>query len=187
MAYLNPQELQQMGFARLGRNLKISSRAAIYDAELISIGDNARIDDFCVVSGRVTLGRNAHIAVFCNIAGGTEGVTVDDFSGVAYGSHVFSQSDDFSGRALTGPTIPAQYTMVARKPVYIGRHCIVGAASVILPGVTLGDGTAVGAMSLVTQSTDEWSIYVGNPAKRIKARRRDLLELEKAYLASEQS
>jgi galactoside O-acetyltransferase len=148
----------------------------------MEIGDYSRIDDFCVISGKVTIGRNVHVAVFCNVGGGELGVTLDDFSGLAYGCHVFSQSDDYSGRTLTNPTVPAKYKCEIKSPVHIKRHSIVGVSSVIFPGVTLAEGTSIGAMSLVTKSTEEWSVYFGVPAKRLKARKRELLELEKDYL-----
>jgi acetyltransferase-like isoleucine patch superfamily enzyme len=138
-----------------------------------------------VISGRVRLGRNVHIAVFVNLAGSSAGVFVDDFAGISYGSHVFSQSDDYSGAFLTGPTVPAKYTRTRKEAVHIERHCIVGAACVILPGITLAEGTAVGAGSLVTRSTQAWSVYVGSPARRVKDRSRDMLALEAAYLAEE--
>jgi galactoside O-acetyltransferase len=182
MAYLSQEALQSLGFKRLGRNVRISERAALYNHDLMEIGDHSRIDDFCVVSGKITMGRNVHIAASCTLAGGTEGAIFDDFCGVSYGSHVFTQSDDYSGRFLTGPTVPSEFTQVARQAVRIGRHCIVGAGSLVLPGVHLAEGCSVGAMSLVTRSTEPWGIYVGAPAKRLKDRHRDLLELEKRYL-----
>lgn len=185
MAFLDPSQLALMGFKHLGRNVRISDRAAIHNPEQIEIGDHSRIDDFCVLSGRVSLGRNVHIAVFVNLAGSAAGVFVDDFAGVSYGSHVFSQSDDYSGRFLTGPTVPAKYTQTIRQAVHIERHCIVGAACVILPGVTLAEGTSVGASSLVTRSTQPWSVYVGSPARRVKERSRDMLALEALYLAED--
>ncbi|MGD1174051.1 acyltransferase [Mycobacterium seoulense] len=187
MAYLDREQLARMGFKRLGRNVKVSDRAAVHNADQIEIGDNSRIDDFCVVSGRVAVGRNVHLAVFVNIAGGSEGVFLDDFSGIAYGSHVFSQTDDYSGRHLTGPTLPLKYRNEAKMPVRIGRHSIVGAGSIVLPGVELGEGTSIGAGSLVTKSTPAWSVCVGSPAKKIKDRRRDLLLLEAQYLAEEEA
>ncbi len=183
MAFLSNDALNQMGFKYLGNNVKISDRAAIHNAKDISIGHNSRIDDFCVIAGKVNIGNNVHIAVFCNIAGGTEGITFDDFSGLAYGCHVFSQSDDYSGRTLTNPTVPAQFKMETKKPVHIGRHCIVGTSSLIFPGVHLAEGCSVGAMSMVTKSTEEWMIYSGVPAKKLKPRRKELLELEQQYLA----
>ena len=109
MPYLTEQELSEMGFRYLGKNVKISDKASIYNAGDIEVGDNSRIDDFCMISGRVVIGRNVHVAVFCNIAGGEQGVSMEDFSGLAYGCHVFSQSDDYSGRSLTNPTVPDEY------------------------------------------------------------------------------
>lgn len=185
MGFLSQEQLNSMGFKSLGKNVRISDKAAIHNADRIEIGHNSRIDDFCVISGKVTIGRNVHIAVFCNIAGGTEGVTLEDFAGIAYGCHVFSQTDDYTGRTLTNPTVPARYKGETKKAVHIGRHSIVGTNSLIFPGVTLSEGCSVGALSMVTKSTEEWSVYVGVPAKRIKERNRSLLDLEKEYLSSE--
>lgn len=185
MAFLSEEQLQAMGFKKLGRHVRISERASIYNADRIEIGDHSRIDDFCVLSGAVSIGRNVHIAVFCNVAGGSEGVVLEDFSGLAYGCHVITQTDDYTGRTLTNPTVPAKYKKETKRAVRIGRHSIVGMGSVIFPGVTLSEGTSVGAMSMVTKSTDAWSVYFGVPAKRLKARKQDLLELERQYLAEE--
>lgn len=185
MAFLSQEQLHSIGFKSLGDNVRISDKAAIYNSNQIEIGHNSRIDDFCVLSGKITIGRNVHIAIFCNIAGGSEGITFDDFSGLAYGCHVFSQSDDYSGRTLTNPTVPMEYKSETKKAIRIGKHCIIGTSSLIFPGVQLGEGCSVGAMSMVTKSTEEWTIYSGVPAKRLKDRKRDLLALETAYLNSE--
>ncbi|AVU76303.1 MULTISPECIES: acyltransferase [Pseudomonas] len=185
MAFMTDTQLRDMGFKSIGKNVKISDKAAIYNCDKISIGDNTRIDDFCVISGKVTLGRNVHVAIFSNIAGGEQGVTMDDFSGLAYGCQVFSQSDDYSGKALTNPTVPATYKKEVKSAIYIGRHVIIGTSSIVLPGVHLAEGCSVGAMSMVTKSTTPWGIYFGIPAKRLKNRSKDLLELESEYLASE--
>jgi acetyltransferase-like isoleucine patch superfamily enzyme len=184
MAFLSADKLAQMKFKFLGRDVLISDKASIYNPEFIEIGDNSRIDDFCVLSGHIILGRNVHIAVFCNVAGGERGIVIDDFSGLAYGCQVFSQSDDYSGRSLTNPTIPDEFKLETKAAVQIGRHCIVGTSSIILPGVQLADGTSVGALSMVTKSTSPWSIYFGVPARRIRDRKKDLLELEQRYLST---
>ncbi len=185
MAYLSEDALRAMDFAELGLNVKISDKAVIYGANQIRIRDNSRIDDFCVVSGNVELGRNVHLAPGCLVAGGKPGIVFGDFSGFAYGVKAFSQSDDYSGQTMTNPTVPAQWKSEQFAKVEIGRHAIVGAGSIICPGVTLAEGTAIGAMSLVLQSTDAWSIYVGNPVRKLHDRKRNLLELEREYLAKE--
>lgn len=187
MAFLSEAQLQAFGFKRLGRHVRISDKAAIYNPEAMELGDHVRIDDFCVVSGRVVFGRNVHVAVFCNIAGAGVGVQLGDFAGLAYGCHVFAQSDDYSGLTMTNPTVPAAFKQETCAPVRIGRHCIVGCKSVVLPGVELAEGCAIGAMSLVTRSTEPWSICWGTPARRMGERRRDLLLLERDYLAMQPS
>lgn len=183
MAYLSRDQLLAMGFASLGQNVKISEKASIYDCDRIHIGDNSRIDDFCVVSGQVTIGRYVHVAAMCLVAGGSAGVTFGDFSGLAYHVQVFSQSDDYSGATMTNPTVPARFKSERKAAVAIGRHVIVGAGSIIFPGVALAEGCSVGAMTVVRKSTSPWGIYVGNPAKRVMERKRDLLALEQALLA----
>jgi galactoside O-acetyltransferase len=49
---------------------------------------------------------------------------------------------------------------------------------VILPKLSIGEGSCVGALSLVKKSLDPWGVYFGCPAKRLKDRSRRLLELE---------
>ncbi len=182
MAYYSDAELQQLGFKHLGKNVKISTKASIYNADQIEIGDHSRIDDFCVISGKVTIGKHVHLAPFCLVAGGEKGIRIDDFAGMAYHAQIFSQSDDYSGRTLTNPTIPARYKAEKKASSALGRHVIVGAGSIIFPGVEIAEGCAVGAMTLVTHSTQPWGIYVGNPARRIKDRKQDLLQLEAQFL-----
>ena len=182
MAYLTDIQLKVMGFKYLGLGVKISDRASIYNANQMEIGHYSRIDDFCVVSGKVAIGRNVHITPNCLVAGGEPGLVIEDFCTFAYGVMIFTQSDDYSGTTMTNSTIPKRYKAGVKQPVLIRRHVIVGAGSVIFPGVTLNEGTSVGAMSLIRKSTEEWSVYVGNPAVKIKKRKKNLLELEKQFL-----
>ena len=184
MAYLTEEQLQSMGFKSLGHEVKISDKAAIYNCDQIEIDDNSRIDDFCVLSGKIIIGKNVHFAPMCLVAGGEKGIIFEDFSGLAYHSQVFTQSDDYSGRTLTNPTIPAQFKKETKKEVYIGKHVIIGAGSIIFPGVNIAEGCSVGALTLVTKSTEAWGIYVGNPAKKVKERKKDLLRLEEIYLST---
>lgn len=182
MAYYSEEQLFSMGFKKLGRNVKISDRSSIYNTDQIEIGDNSRVDDFCVISGRVSIGKHVHIAPFCLVAGGEKGIFMDDFSGLAYKVQVFTQSDDYTGKTLTNPTVPEKYKSEVKKATYLSKHVIVGAGSIVFPGVTLAEGCSVGAMTLISKSTQPWGVYVGNPARRVKERKKDLLALEKQFL-----
>jgi acetyltransferase-like isoleucine patch superfamily enzyme len=183
MAYYTQAQLEQFNFKFIGMNVKISDKASLYECEKMEIADNARVDDFCVISGKVKIGSNVHITPMCLVAGGEKGIVFEDFTTLAYGVKVFTQSDDYSGETMTNSTLPKKYKNEFKQEVLIKKHTIVGAGSIIMPGVTLEEGTSVGAMSLVLKSTEPWGIYVGSPAKRIKERKQDLLLLEKQYMA----
>ncbi|GLZ85867.1 galactoside O-acetyltransferase [Metapseudomonas resinovorans] len=182
MAYLSRDILEQMGFKRLGKNVHISDKASIYNSDQMEIGDNSRIDDFCVISGKIRIGSFNHITPMCLVAGGEPGVYFEDFCTLAYGVKVFSQSDDYSGETLTNSLVDRKYKKEKFESVYLGKHVIVGAGSIVFPGVKLAEGCAVGAMTLINRSTQPWGIYTGNPARRIKERKKDLLELEPKFL-----
>jgi len=182
MAYLSNDQLRQLGFRSIGVNVRIIDKASIYDAGCIDIGDNSRIDDFCVISGKVRIGSYCHIAPMCLIAGGQEGIEMADFCGLAYGVKIFSQSDDYSGESMTNPQIPKKFKKEFISVVSVHPHTIVGAGSVIMPGVILEEGTAIGAMSLVTKSTKAWGIYTGIPARWQRDRSKDLLLLADQFL-----
>lgn len=187
MAYLTDEELKKLGFKSLGKQVKISDKASIYNADKIEIGDFSRIDDFCVISGSVKIGRYNHITPMCLVAGGIPGIVMDDFCTLAYGVKVFSQSDDYSGETLTNSLVPKKFKNEKFSAVRLGRHVIVGAGAVIFPGVEISEGCSIGSMALVTRSTEAWGIYAGVPAKLIKQRKKDLLKLEVEFLSEQKN
>lgn len=182
MAYYTPSDLEEIGFAFVGANVQISRDAKIYEPEKISIGANSRIDDLCILSGQITIGRFCHITPMCLIAGGAPGVFIDDFVTMAYGVKVFSQSDDYSGRTMVNSLIPAKYKNEYLAEVIIEKQVVIGANATIMPGVKLSQGSAIGAMSLVLEQTQPWTINVGVPSRFIKKRHRDLERLERDFL-----
>lgn len=186
MAWLTNEQLSKMGFASFGRNVMLSDKASYYNCKNIRLGDNIRIDDFCVLSaglGGIDIGNHVHIAVFASLIG-SGNINAADFCGIAARVSIFSSNDDYSGRVLTGPTVPEECRNVTHADVRIGRHVIIGAGSVILPGVTLEDGVAVGALSLIKEDCKTFEIHVGIPAKRVGERKRDLIELEGRIVSS---
>lgn len=182
-SFYSSNELNQIGFAKIGRNVCISRKCSIYTPEQIILGDNVRIDDFCILSGKITLGSNIHLAAYTGLYGGA-GIELMDFCGLSSRVSVYSTSDDYSGETLTNPTVPERFKNVKRAPVVLEKHAIIGAGSVVLPGIRIGEGSAIGALSLVTKNVDPWSIYIGNPARRIGRRKQTLLQLEAEYLRS---
>lgn len=180
MSFMTDEEIKELGFNYVGKNVKLSRLASFYNCNRISIGSNSRIDDFCVLSageGGIDIGCHVHIAVHSLLIGKGK-IKLDDFSGVSSRTSIYSSSDDYSGRHMTNPTVPDKFTNVFHADVELGKHVIVGAGTVILPGVYIGEGAAIGALSFVSKNCESFYVYSGNPLKKIKERHHDLIELE---------
>ena len=180
-SFYSSVELQKIGFAFVGENVLVSRKASIYSPEKISIGSRVRIDDFCILSGKITLGNNIHIAAYSALYGGEAGIVLQDYANISSRVCIYAVSDDYSGCTMTNPTVPDKYKHIQNAQVMIEKHVIIGSGSTVLPGVTLSEGSAIGAMSLCKETTEPWKIYAGIPVKAMKDRSRKLLELEKDY------
>lgn len=189
MAWLTSEQISNMGFAKVGSNVLLSDKSSYYNCPNIEIGNNVRIDDFCVLSagsGGIFIGRNIHIAVYSLLIGGGK-IVLSDFSNLSSRVSIYSSNDDYSGIAMTNPTIPTEFTNVTHADVIIGKHVIIGSGSIILPGVVIEEGAAVGALSIVKKDCQAFTTYAGCPLKRIGERSNNLLEVEKLFLKSEES
>lgn len=180
-SFYTKKELEEIGFKKLGKNVNISRNTSIYGANKISIGNNVRIDDFCILSGNIIIGNQVHIAASTLLFAGESGIVLEDFTGVSSRTAIYAESDDYSGDFLTNPMIPDKYRSIIRGKVVLKKHVLVGTGCTILPGVTIGEGTSVGSMSLINKNLDDWGIYVGIPCKRIKDRSKKILMLEQQY------
>lgn len=144
----------------------------IIGLENISFGHDIIIDDFVLLyaTAPMKIGNYVHIASFSSITGGAEFI-MEDFSGISQGCRILMGSEDFVESGFGNPTVPEQYRNVTRKPVYIGKFAVIGANSVIFPGVVIGEGATVAANTVVTRDLDPWTVYAGN--RRISRRNRE--------------
>lgn len=160
-----------------GEDVFISKNVEIRRPNLVSVGSHTAIDTgfYCTVSAEI--GDYVHIAPYITAIGGAKGLwKMNHFSTLAAGSRVICGSDDHLGEGLVGPTIPEPYKdHITYAPVIFERFANIGTNVVIMPGVTFGEGSVVGSNSLVTKSTEPWTIYIGSPAKPVKIRRRDII------------
>ncbi len=170
-SFYTPEELAQMGFKRVGKDVKISRKASIYGIERISIGDNVRIDDFCILSGDITLGSHIHIGAYVALYGGM-GIELEDYTGISPRTTLFSAIDDFGGDYLIGPIHPENTINVTGGKILLKQLSQIGSGSTLFPGITIGEGTVVGAMSLVRTSLPEWVVAAGIPVRILRERKR---------------
>ena len=174
-SFYSEEELSQIGFKYIGENVKVSRKASIYSPEKISIGDNVRIDDFCILSGEIVLGSNIHISPYVALYGAL-GIEFEDYTGISAHSVVYSAMDDFGGDYLVGSIHPDSQTNVTGGKVLIRRFSQIGVNCVVFPNLSLGEGVAIGACTLVNRSLEEWEIYAGIPARRLKNRNKGMLK-----------
>lgn len=177
MSFYNQYELKNLGLKHYGENVLISDKCSIYNADNISIGDNVRIDDFCILSGNIEIGNYVHISAYCALYG-KFGIKIGDFSGLSPKSTIFSASDDFSGEFMTNPMLPGTLTNVTGGLVEFERFVQIGASSIVMPNVTCKEGAVAGAFSLIQNDLEPWTINVGIPSKKIKDRSKNILKLK---------
>ena len=80
---------------------------------------------------------------------------------------------------MISPMVPESLSDVQGGKVHLKMYSQTGAGSIIMPNLTIEEGTVIGAMSFLRESTTPWSVYSGCPAKFIKARNKDIIEISK--------
>lgn len=185
--FLESDEVASLGFAAVGEGVQISRHALFFAPERIQIGAYTRIDAFSILAAGadgVRIGRNVHISAHVTILG-AGAIDIGDFSTISVRCAIFGSSDDFTGATLTNPTVSAHLRGVTDAPVRIGAHAILGTGCVVLPGVTVGESSAIGALSLVKADVPALSIAVGTPARITGRRQGQHRDLAEAYLTEQ--
>lgn len=162
-------------FLSYGKDVIISDHAIIKHPQLCRIGNHVAIDNV-TFNTAVHIGDYIHIAPYvCIIGGKTVTVTFEDFTFVAAGTKIVAGSDDYTGLGLVSPVVPTEYRHIVFKDITFKRFAGCGVNCSIMPGVTLGEGAILGANSLATKDLEPWTIYVGSPARPVKARKKEAI------------
>lgn len=185
---LSEEEIREIGFGSVGKEVRITRHALFFNPAKIEIGTRVRIDAFAILSAGeegISIGNNVHIAAGAILNGTGGKIVMSDFSVVAPHVCLWTSSEDYTGGTLTNPMVPAQFRKQKKGAICLGRHVIIGTSSVVLPGVHLGDGAAVGALTLVRKNVPEGVVVSGVPARQIASRPLARLEeLAEQYLES---
>ena len=173
--------MKKWNFNRMGSNIKIYDPVTFISNELITLNNNIIISEFTFINAGLGLfiGNYIHISPFTSISGGGYCV-LEDFVGLSAGVRLITGSDDYSGKALTNPTIPSNFRKINRSYVHCKKHSLLATNVIVHPGITIGEGAVAASNSVITKDLDPWSVYMGTPAKKVKERDRDkILVLEK--------
>jgi len=160
-------------------NVKTFEYTKIIGIDNIDFGKYIIIDDFVLIYAKekITIGNYVHIASFTSITGGNN-LLIGNYAAISQGCRILTATDDFKDWGFGNSTISNEYRNIKSAPIIIGDFCIIGANSVVLPGVTIGEGATIGANSVVTKTLEPWGIYIGN--KKIGERNKE--EVLKNYI-----
>lgn len=180
--FMSAAELANLPLRACGENVLLDSSVKLIGLENIVLGNDVRIDagTIIIATGPVTIGSWVHIAANCYLEG-RGGITIRDFANVSSYVSLHSVSDDFSGASLTNPMTPERYKRLNIGEIVLDRHALLGTKSTVLPGVRVGEGGVLGAHSMARGDIAPFAIHAGVPARKIKDRGRDLLELERKF------
>ena len=159
-------------YKHLGKDVQISSLAEIKRPHLIKIGNHSAIGSFTEITTAADIGDYCHISYSVSVIGGEEALLVmDHFSHLAAGVRLICSGDEHRGAGLVSPLIPKQYRdKTVGGVIHIGRYVSVLSNAVVEPGLTLAEGSMVGAGAVLRQNTEPWTVYVGAPARPVKLR-----------------
>lgn len=137
-------------------NIKIDNNVVLHGPLFISATGRA---------GKVSIGNLTHIDRY-SVLYGQGGLNIGEKCAIASGVIIYSQTNQYDAY----PELPVIEQGTRYSKVEIGNDVWIGAGAIILPGVTIGDHSVVGAGSVVTRDVEKASIVVGSPARLVKKR-----------------
>jgi acetyltransferase-like isoleucine patch superfamily enzyme len=167
-------------FRSCGEDVRVDDFVQITRPELVDIGNHVAIDMGFYCSVQMKIGDYVHISPQVSVVGGMDGLLeIDSFITISSGSRLICNGETFSGEGLVGPFIPKEFRDTLKcAPIRMRRFAGVASNAVVFAGCDIAEGSVVGAGSVLTKSTEPWTIYAGVPARPIKKRRSDVM---KAY------
>ena len=175
-SFYTQDELQKLGLCSCGHDVLISRKASFYSPDKIRIGNNVRIDDFCILSGTITIGNYVHISAFSALYG-ANGIILEGYCGVSPHCILLSATDDFSGDYLVGAQFPTKFTNVTGGLVILKKYTQLATNTIVFPNITIEEGAVTGAMTLVNRNLAPWTINTGIPVNRTRQRKKGLLKI----------
>lgn len=141
---------------RVGEDVRFFDFVNVYECE---IGDNTKVGAFVEIQKGVVIGKNCKISSHSFIC---EGVTIED--GVFIG-HGVMFTNDKNPRAVNDDGTMQTGTDWKVVATHVKRGASIGSNATILPGITIGEGSLVGAGAVVTKDVPAGMTVVGNPAR----------------------
>jgi acetyltransferase-like isoleucine patch superfamily enzyme len=182
--YFTKKELIKIGFVKVGKNNQISKKVSFINIINGTLGDNVRIDDYCVIKGRVQIGSFIHIANFCLISGSEKNVVVfKDRVAISNNVSVLTSSDHFvKGIINIASDLPNKILKIRNLNLIMGNillkeGCLIGAYSLILPNTVVGISTSIGAYSILFKEIDDFIYYSNRDILKVTKIKKDKIKI----------
>ena len=155
-----------------GEDTYISSRAEITRPHLVEIGNHVAIDSGVYITTAAKIGDYVHISPYVTCVGGAAAkLVIEGFNTISAGARLICLGDEHLGEGLVGPLIPDKYKdRLLGGFIHVERFASIATNAIVMPGVTIKEGSVVGAGAVITHDTEPWTIYVGIPARATKPR-----------------
>lgn len=168
-----------------GKNVFIGYNTIFTNPSQVVLGDNVRIDPFCLITTQLEVGNNVQICSHAVLGGGSkQKITLGDWTFIGYSSKLFCASEDYSGDY--GPVNEFWGSnRIFRGDITFNDYSGVASDVIVMPNVELPMGCTIGAKSFVYKSKElnSWSVFIGNPLKFHKNRNKDkIIELSNSNL-----
>ena len=153
----------------LGKGVLIDPDVSLAKYRNIYIGDFSRLgkgSELYAPAGYIKIGKRCHIS---SRILGHGGVEIGDCVGAT--GIILSVTDTHSnGARMAGPMVPSEQRNLRYGKIIIEDDAFIGQYSIIMPGITIGEGAVVGPHSLVVKNVKPWTVVIGNPAREIGER-----------------
>lgn len=161
-------------FKHCGQNVYIGNFTIFTNPAEVSIGDNVRIDPFCLITTALETGNNIQICSHAVLGGGARHkITLGNWNFIGYGSKLFCASEDYSGEGGPVNEFWNKQNTIYRGDIKFNDYAGVASDVIVMPKVELPEGCTIGAKSFVYSSKGlkPYAVYIGGPQlKRLKDR-----------------
>lgn len=161
-------EFKKEDFKRLGKNVVFEKGVLVFHPENIEIGDNVYIGHYTILKGYyknlMLIGDHTWIGQQCFLHS-AGGLRIGKAVGIGPKVIILTSQHEALDRDL-----PVYLTPLKLGEVVLEDGCDIGAGAIILPGVKIGEGSIIGAGSVVTRDIPPYEVWAGVPARKIRER-----------------
>jgi acetyltransferase-like isoleucine patch superfamily enzyme len=159
-------------FKKVGEDVVVDPTVQIKHPGEVSLGSHVAIDFGFYLTTKAKIGDFIHIGPYVSAIGGlVANLELQDLTSVAAGVRFICLGSEHGSEGIVGALIPNPYKdKLIGGEIVIEKFAAIGTNAVLMPGLRMGEGSVLGANSLLRNDAEPWTVYAGSPAVPIKKR-----------------